>query len=152
MDCEVIRFRASPSNVVGVISYCSFVDLICYFFLKLSKVEISGNLKFLFPNPFCATDTRRMLCCLLEYPLCRTHWARRWVFRNCASVGFFGTTYEVMLAPSLEINGPAIDDCRSCQSRFAGRIMFGWNSGLGTRRTFLRSLSNRLDLGSGTEE
>src|SRR5260370_6469433 len=33
-------------------------------------------------------------------------YARRWARRNSASEGLCGTTYEVMLAPSLEIEGP----------------------------------------------
>src|SRR6266478_4581649 len=46
-----------PSNVVLFMSYSSVVDLICYFFSE--AFEGRDLRKFLFPNPFCATDSPR---------------------------------------------------------------------------------------------
>jgi len=45
---------------------------------------------------------RRLLRYLLGYSFCRTRYARRRACRDSASAGLCGTTYEVMLSPSLE--------------------------------------------------
>src|SRR6266478_9988886 len=55
-----------PSNAVGVMLYCSLLIWTCYFFSQ--AFEGRDLRKFLFPNPFCATDSPKHCPVYVDVP------------------------------------------------------------------------------------